>query len=55
MSYHFPRKDGEPLPDYIRRLQALPLRREDDRCIRDELVEEARKMMKAEQRQEPTP
>jgi hypothetical protein len=46
MSYHFPRKGGERLEAYIRRLQALPLRREDDRRIRDELIAEAKKMMR---------
>ena len=46
MSYHFPRKDGEPLPDYLRRLESLPLKRDSDKRIRDELIAEAKKMMR---------
>jgi hypothetical protein len=46
MSYHFPRKEGEPLEAYVWRLQSLPLRRDSNRRIRDELIAEAKKMMR---------
>jgi hypothetical protein len=52
MSVHFPRKPDEPLPAYIARLEALRLRSDEDRRIRDGVIAEAKKVMRQKEGRE---